>query len=253
MASSPIVSELQTGKGYVVIPHVLTPTEVQNLRQQITTLAEQTRTSGKLIEHNKRWRLRLVGQADVLFELTTLPAIRDAAREMLGQDYVLGGLSAHALTPGAPPQGIHVDYPYSVMREPFPETPVQMQAIIALDHFREDNGATRVLPHSQKTRARPDREQFYQHSIPILCEAGSIILSHGGLWHDSGTNRSSETRIAVLANFTPFWIRSIEGFPETARDPNPSHRNLLGFNFREAHMRAVAWKREDKDARKPPY
>lgn len=248
-----IAAELQSGQGYAVIADILSPAEVSHLREQITSLAADEKAKGKLIEHNRRWRLRLVGHGDMLFDLAQLPLIRDTAEAMLGPDYVLGGLSAHALTPGAPPQGIHVDYPYSVIPEPFPETPMQMQAIIALDEFRQDNGATRVLPHSQKARRRPDRQQFHEQSISVLCPAGSVILSHGALWHDSTTNHSSGTRIAVLANFTPFWIRSVEGFPESARDPNPDHRKLLGFNFRDAHMRAVSWKREDKDAPKPPY
>jgi hypothetical protein len=36
-------------------------------------------------------------------------------------------------------------------------------------------------------------------------------------------------------------VRSVEGLPDTAR------------NFRNALMKAVAWKREDKEGPKPPY
>ncbi len=236
-----IAAELQTGPGYAVLPALITRERAQEARNLILALAGEDRAAGKLITQHGRWRLRLSGRGDIFMDLASHDLIRQVASTMLGDGFVMGGLSAHALTKGAPPQGVHVDYPYSVMREPFPEPPMQVQAIWVLDEFTEGNGATRVLPHSQKARRRPDRPEFHTNSIPILCPAGSLILSHGGLWHDSSTNHSDETRVAILGNYTPFWVRSVEGLPGNATE------------FRNALMKAVAWKRENKDAPKPPY
>lgn len=238
-----IVAELQIGQGFAVIPDLMPPARVRDARDLILDLAEQDRQAAKLITQQGRWRLRLTGCGEIFAAFASHDMISNVAERVLGAGFVMGGLSAHALTKGAPPQGVHVDYPYSVMREPFPEPPMQLQAIWVLDDFTPDNGATRVLPHSQKSRRRPDKREFYARSTPILCPAGSLILSHGGLWHDSSTNRTSETRIAILGNYTPFWVRSVEGLPDTS----------LGLDFRNALMKAVAWKREDKDGPKPPY
>ena len=236
-----IVAELQTGQGYAVIPELMPQAQTQRARALILDLAEQDRKADKLIVQHKRWRLRLTGHGDIFTDFASNDLICKVASAVLGHGFVMGGLSAHALTKGAPPQGVHVDYPYSVMREPFPEPPMQVQAIWVLDEFTASNGATRVLAHSQKTRCRPDRQEFYANSTPVLCPAGSLILSHGGLWHDSSTNHTDETRVAILGNYTPFWVRSVEGLPGNATD------------FRNALMKAVAWKKENKNAPKPPY
>ena len=236
-----IATELQTGQGYAVLPELITRERAHEARNIILALAGEDRAAGRLITQHSRWRLRLTGRGDIFMELASHDLIRQVASTMLGDGFVMGGLSAHALTKGAAPQGVHVDYPYSVMREPFPEPPLQVQAIWVLDEFTAGNGATRVLPHSQKTRRRPDRQEFYANSTPIHCPAGSLILSHGGLWHDSSTNRTDEPRIAILGNYTPFWVRSVEGLTGNAKE------------FRNALMKALAWKRQNKDAVKPPY
>lgn len=243
MNATDITAQLKDGPGFAVIHELLPPACIRDARELILALAAQDRSTGKLITQHRRWRLRLTGRGKIFADLAAHDLVRQVAHMMLGEGFVMGGLSAHALTKDAPPQGVHVDYPYSVMREPFPEPPMQLQAIWVLDAFTPDNGATRVLAHSQKTRRRPDKREFYAHSTPILCPAGSLILSHGGLWHDSATNRTEETRIAVLGNYTPFWVRSVEGLPDTA----------TGLDFRDALMKAVAWKREQKDGPKPPY
>jgi ectoine hydroxylase-related dioxygenase (phytanoyl-CoA dioxygenase family) len=251
------VAELHTGQGYVVLPGLLPLDLATIIRTQILACADADKAHDKLILQNGRWRVRLVGRGDIFMELAVHSAITRIAEAMLGAGFVMGGLSAHTITAGAPPQGVHVDYPYSVMSEPFPDPPMQLQTIWALDAFTEENGATRVLPHSQKTRRRPDRQEFYDKSIPVLCPAGSLILSHGGLWHDSATNRSQTDRVAILGNYTPFWVKSVEGFPDTIKSPDfqptPAQRKLLGYDTRDAMMKAVAWKREDKNAPKPPY
>ncbi|MEQ1863337.1 MAG: phytanoyl-CoA dioxygenase family protein [Micropepsaceae bacterium] len=243
MNAAEIVAALQHGPGYAVIPDLMPRTTVQTARDTIVRLAGEDRATGKLIAQHGRWRLRLTGRGDIFKDFAAHDLVADVAERILGTGVAMGGLSAHALTKGAPPQGVHVDYPYSVMREPFPEPPMQLQAIWTLDDFTPDNGATRVLPHSQKSRRRPDKPEFYARSTAILCPAGSLILSHGGLWHDSSTNRTEETRIAILGNYTPFWVRSVEGLTDAAQ----------GLDFRAALMKAVAWKREDKDGPKPPY
>jgi ectoine hydroxylase-related dioxygenase (phytanoyl-CoA dioxygenase family) len=248
-----IAPELQTGQGYVVVPELMPRAQTQSARNLILDLAEHDRKAGKLISQNGRWRVRLIGRGDIFMDFAAHDLIRQVADAMLGSEFVLGGLSAHAIPKDAPPQGVHVDYPYSVMREPFPEPPMQMQAIWVLDGFTPNNGPTRVLPESQKTRRRPDKQEFYAHSTPIHCPPGSLILSHGGLWHDSSTNSTDEVRVAILGNYTPFWVRSVEGLPDTSPEPNRAQRKLLGHNFRDALMKAVAWKKEDKNAPKPPY
>ena len=57
---------------------------------------------------NGRWRVRLVGRGDIFMEIAVHSAITRIAEAMLGTGFVMGGLSAHTITAGAPPQGVHV-------------------------------------------------------------------------------------------------------------------------------------------------
>ena len=131
--------------------------QTQNARNLILDLAEHDRKAGKLISQNGRWRVRLIGRGDIFMDFAAHDLICQVADAMLGSEFVLGGLSAHAIPKDAPPQGVHVDYPYSVMREPFPEPLMQMQAIWVLDGFTADNGPTRVLRAKPKD-APPTRQ-----------------------------------------------------------------------------------------------
>ena len=168
MDPAKIVRELVSGPGFVVIPGVMPVDMTSEIRNAIRELAEQDRLSGKLITQGGRWRLRLVGRGDAFLALAAHDLVWSVGEQMLGTGFVMGGLSVHALEPGASPQGVHVDYPYSAMAEPFPEPPLQLQAIWTLDAFEGGNGATRVVAHSQKTRQLPDRVAFHAASTPVL-------------------------------------------------------------------------------------
>ena len=98
--------------------------------------------------------------------------------------------------------------------------------------FTEENGATRVIPGSQKLA---DRLQF-QHgdTEPAEMEKGSVLLYTGGLYHGGGANRTDATRIGINITYAVAWLRQEENqylsVPrEVAKELPESLLRLMGY------------------------
>ena len=176
-----------------------------------------------------------------------------AAEELLGEDLTLSAFSARVLLPGARPMGVHVDYPYWALPQPYAITPpLMMQVIWMMQDFTIENGATFVAPGSQRRASQPDRERFKTEAIQITGRVGSAILSHGLLWHDTAPNRTDEPRVAVLINYCNKVIRPMQDFtniPEAVLSrATPRLRRLLGKQFAKDLTRHFAPKKEATSA-----
>jgi len=96
---------------------------------------------------------------------------------------------------------IHVDspveYPNSYL--------LRLSALILLDDFTEENGATWYLPNSQNMVQRPSEKQFVRGSKRLIAPAGSIFYWNPRIWHRGGKNSSSDWRhaftIVMCRNF----------------------------------------------------
>lgn len=256
MTPMDVKSELVHGDGYVVLPGLIPPDEAERLRGLVLEEAERRRQAGSIIIQHGRVRVGVLALDPAFLRLALRRELCDLADALLGPpEAVLAGFSAHIVPPGVPPQGVHVDYPYFAMEQPFPEQPLQMQLICALEDFCPANGCTRVLAGTQTLRRMPDVSRFWRESQPIELKAGDAIVSHGALWHDTSTNRTLSPRVALLGSYTPFWIRSIEGVPEIARTmPDLSERDAtrLGLRYLSLLQRSAVVTGESA-ARDAPY
>src|SRR5207253_8337265 len=157
---------------------------------------------------------------------------------------ILSTYNGRILDPGATESGAHVDYPYWAMRSYAPRPPLMMQVIWMMQDFTEDNGATRIVPGSQRRCQWPDREGFESECVKVTGKAGTAVLSHGLLWHDTGRNNTGNPRVAILINYTLKVIRPL--YPELPQLPpevleraTPKLRQLLGFDLDDAMTRAL--------------
>ena len=75
-------------------------------------------------------------------------------------------------------------------------------AMWMLDDFRDDNGATIVVPESHLFGRQPDPELYSEANwIPVEAPARSVMIFEGRTWHSTGANRSDQTRIGLTTNF----------------------------------------------------
>jgi ectoine hydroxylase-related dioxygenase (phytanoyl-CoA dioxygenase family) len=73
-----------------------------------------------------------------------------------------------------------------------------------LDDFTPDNGATRMLPGSQRWRRLPPPESH--DSLPgeelVLGSAGTVVIMNAHMWHGATANRTTSPRRAMHVYYT---------------------------------------------------
>ena len=71
--------------------------------------------------------------------------------------------------------------------------------IFMVDPFREENGATRFVPHSHNwpdlpSHLPPEVKRSFPGEVPALGEAGSLIVLNGAIWHSHTANTTPNPR-----------------------------------------------------------
>lgn len=212
MSTKELAEEIVRGKGYIVLPGLLTSAEVSIAKEAILQLTSKERQRGKLAVQGYKERLYgLIYKGDIFSRLVEKKLVIEIIETILGEDIILGGFSAHILYPQAQRMGVHVDYPYWAMSSPFPQYPVlETQVIWMIDDFTLDNGSPLFAEGTQKLSTKPDVEKFELTARKITGKAGTVIISHGLCWHDTSENQSDQPRISLLGNYTPQYIHPLE-------------------------------------------
>jgi ectoine hydroxylase-related dioxygenase (phytanoyl-CoA dioxygenase family) len=236
--TSEVTQEILDGKGYVLLPNLIEPTQAQEARAIILDLLEKERALNKLFIHGKSERVYgLIYKGQIFEYLAQHPVVMAAMESILGSDLLMGGFSAHVLQPGAIPIGLHVDYPYFAMKPPFHTHPaLQVQVIWMLEDFTEENGATLFGPGTQKLASLPQQSHFSQIAEQVTGKAGSAVLSHTLAWHDTSMNSTNQPRVAIVANYCLKVVHPIEDLfqdqcQEVLDRASPQLKQLLGHNF----------------------
>ena len=73
---------------------------------------------------------------------------------------------------------------------------------VAIDDFTDENGATRIVPGSQRQNRAPTAEDG-GHTVALEAPAGSVIVMEGRVWHRTGFNRTEDrSRAGIFAFYT---------------------------------------------------
>ncbi|WP_168795577.1 phytanoyl-CoA dioxygenase family protein [Paraburkholderia aromaticivorans] len=112
-----------------------------------------------------------------------------------------------------------------------------VNALVMLDDFTLDNGATHILSHSQNLQQQPANEHFYAQASRATGKRGSVLLFDSRMWHATGRNTTDAPRRALTLTFTsPFFKPQLDyarqfGYRNLDRC-NAWMRQVLGFNAR---------------------
>jgi ectoine hydroxylase-related dioxygenase (phytanoyl-CoA dioxygenase family) len=115
---------------------------------------------------------------------------------------------------------------------------LQLASMIALEDFRVDNGATRLVPGSHRwPRARkPEAHEIADAVMP----AGSAAIYLGSTIHGAGANSTQgEWRPGLHISYTLGWLRTEENNylavpPEIARTLPRAAQEVLGYAVHDA-------------------
>src|SRR5687768_4013715 len=169
-------------QGYLTLPGVFTPAELEPVDAYLRANAEVTWTDKNddpLREAHYHHR--------PLYDLCTTPRLLDAVECLLGPDLVL--LYSHSLSkkPGGLRVAWHQDGPYWWRVEP----KVAVTAWVALDDATVENGCMRVIPGShaghrdlgQRPSDTPDLIQDRPFELPLAavveCRAVDLTMKRG--------------------------------------------------------------------------
>jgi len=248
------VDALLNGPGYYVIPNALDQAKVEEANSIINDHTKFANKTGAThfhgSDHNKdklHLQMRvwnLLNKGEIFSELLQHPIVMKVFAKILGKNFILGSFAANKLLPGAPGQEPHVDYPYWDMHDPkeFPlginsSFHMNCQSLFALHDFTKENGATALVPHSQKRGTYPDPDLFSKECVQVECPAGSLVLFVGMLWHCSMPNKSQETRTSLLGQYLPKFVKPMEDLinsvdTEVVAGGTLQLRQLLGVDLK---------------------
>src|SRR5215472_4684581 len=231
------VAAALTADGAVIVDSVITPGFIDELNAELTPWTDRTSPgpdtfSGK----NTRRTGALIARSQKCRELVMHPLAIAACGKFLAHatSYQLHLTQVIAIGPGEPAQTIHRDQ-WAFDFFSFPTGfEVQCNTIWAMTDFNELNGATRVIPGSNRF---DDKMRFKEEeTIPAEMTRGSVLFYGGSVYHGGGANRSGQTRTGINITYNLSWLRQEENQylacpPEIARTLPVGLLRLMGYQL----------------------
>ncbi len=234
-STSDVIAELKQS-GACIVANRLDDDRVDRLIAETADLIEhsasgdddfvgrRTKRTGALVAHSAACRETVVD-----------PLVLDVGRTFLA-DYCrkiqMMLTQTIAIFPGQGSQPLHRDRLAWGGYIPATIEP-QVNTIWALTDFTEENGATRVIPGSNRWPAdqRAERDEIVQAVMP----RGSVLIYTGSVLHSGGENRSNDVRIGLNVDYCLDWLRQEENQylscpPEIARSLPQEVTDLIGYS-----------------------
>lgn len=192
--------------GYLPLPDLLAPAQVDALRARYQELIREEGDEAGLEVHQEAGTERLANlvDKDPLFNICfTHPRVLAGMNHVLQGDFKLSSLNGRASLPGEGHQPLHADWSEGVD----PRNYQVCNSIWLLVDFTRENGATRIVPASHRTRQVPqdaleDPRQPHPDEQLLTGTAGTVVVFNSHLWHGGTVNRTASSRYALHSYFT---------------------------------------------------
>lgn len=209
--------------GFIILQGLLEDTEIYNLVATVDALAAEEEATGMshVYGENLQRVWNLLNKHEIFHRLILSPQINAWMEKLFDRPtqykkFFLSSFQANILAPGAKSQKVHIDTP---LPDPLPPYILKANTIWLLDDFTALNGGTEVIPgsHRLKRRPRPDEWSSTDGLVKVIAPRGSILITHGALWHRSGTNASNHRRRVLLGSFAASYVREIASEEDIVR------------------------------------
>lgn len=201
--------------GYTVVPGVLMQDEIVRLRDAAQVLLGSDASVEDACGH-RVWNLLRSGH--VFARVVADETVDLLLDYLVGESRLLSSLHANAISPGAGRQALHTDVPF--VAPPLPALPLLANTIWCLDDWAAGRGATEAVPGSHLVRSHPPCQPVTGDLTAIECEAGSVIVTNGNLWHGSGPYDqlplTAAERVGVLALYCRAYMAPQEDYADIA-------------------------------------
>jgi ectoine hydroxylase-related dioxygenase (phytanoyl-CoA dioxygenase family) len=193
--------------GWACLPGIMDDAFLAEIRDAIERLWQQEgENAGAEFrkEPGARRLANLVDKGDVFERVVSHPVVLEAIRSVLGEDFKLSSLNARSTDPFWPEcQPLHCDAGAVADDSGF----CVCNTIWLLDDFTAENGATRIVPGTQRSRKLPqeelaDPQAAHPQEELVLAKAGSVVVMNTHAWHGGTANRTGRPRRALHAFYT---------------------------------------------------
>jgi ectoine hydroxylase-related dioxygenase (phytanoyl-CoA dioxygenase family) len=192
-------------QGYLPLYNILTPQQVGAIRARLDELTAAEGATAGLEVHQEAGTNRLANlvDKDSIFEVCfTHPRVLAAMNHVLSGDFKLSSLNSRAALPGEGLQALHADWGAAVE----PDDYQVCNSIWLLSDFTAENGATRVVPGTHRSRQRPgdaiaDLKATHPDEIQLIAPAGTVVIFNSHVWHGGTVNRTDKPRYALHSYF----------------------------------------------------
>ena len=233
------VDEVESGlreAGCAVIERVVPDEQIDRIAAELEPHLLATEPGAdEFTGRNTRRTGALLARSPGFRDLAAHPIVLGALDRVLGDhatSYQLHLTQVIEIGPGEPAQYVHRDQ-WAFDFFEFPAGfEVECHTMWAMQDFTEENGATRVVPGSNRWDDKLRLEEV--DTVPAEMPKGSVLLYLGSLYHGGGANRSSAPRRGVNVGYTLSWLRQEENQylacpPEVARTLPESLAKLAGY------------------------
>jgi ectoine hydroxylase-related dioxygenase (phytanoyl-CoA dioxygenase family) len=234
--------------GYSVVADAFTTEQTAQLASRLDAVLER-----QTAEFGGAARMDAIGDAgtarcllaydDAFLEAAAHPAILALCRMLLGQYIVLmqqNGVSNPSVE--AHPQArYHRDLPYQHFTS---SRPLAISALLCLDPFTPETGATTLIPGSHRLERFPSDEVAAALDSVADARAGSYIVFDSMLFHRAGRNRSGRPRRGINHVFSIPLIAQQISIPAALQgrfSDDPALAQLLGYGA-AAPASVMAWR-----------
>jgi ectoine hydroxylase-related dioxygenase (phytanoyl-CoA dioxygenase family) len=197
--------------GYTILPQVvpdrLRDALVGTIDRLMDELDISTGENAFLGTHTRRI-FNLLARDPIFAAVPLHEPVLAVAEQVLDPGLLLSSLTAIETHPGQAAQPFHADD--GSIPLPRPHVPLTCVAMWALTDFTPANGATRLIPRSQRRDRIPRRGEQPDGAVEAVMPAGSVLVYDGGIWHGGGPNRSDGRRLGIVSNYCAGWVRQEE-------------------------------------------
>ena len=218
--------------GYAVIENVAPIEAMDDLRDAIHTMAEDTPGEGREIFSAPY----LLGRHPAVDRIVTAPKILAFAEASVGKgmraSQFAGSIKRQSNQGG---DSVHADQNW--VPAPFPEHNLVMTFCVPCEGMTAEGGATIVVPGSHKKRRHPKAEETKSETISIEVEKGSAAVWDGSVWHGTGRRDIPGTRTVLHATYQRLYTQPIDDYSYLLEDEeymanaSDAMRSLLGADL----------------------
>ncbi len=220
-------------QGYTIVEDFITAEEVARIRHAFDTEVPITEMRAIGTKTGKTWRAHnLLAKTRAVDYLFLDARIRALVEGVLGKHTQVNVTTLFNVLPGETRQFLHQDDGLWPIHRPHPH--FVCNALIALDDYDLENGATHIVPYSHKWHDRPVDQNV--DTLRVAMPSGAMLMWEGGLWHGGGANTSrNRERLGFFMSHNVAYLRPQEiqllSVPrEVARQLPEKLLRLLGYH-----------------------